>query len=162
MLLIVQIFSWIFSQGFSVSFFTFIVEEALINLEFIFTQWYVWIQFYFLPRGCLGVSASCISLFCFIFKFLPLTFFFFFFASLVAQMVKNLQWGRPGFDPWVGKIPWKRAWKPTPVFLPGESPWTEEPGGLQSMGSQRVKYNWAIKPSPYFYLPRRKVSCFYS
>ena len=32
------------------------------------------------------------------------------------------------------KIPWRRAWQPTPVFLPGESPWTEEPGGLQSMG----------------------------
>ena len=28
---------------------------------------------------------------------------------------------RPGFDPWVGKIPWRRAWLPTPVFLPGES-----------------------------------------
>ena len=28
---------------------------------------------------------------------------------------------RPGFDPWVGKIPWRRKWKPTPVFLPGES-----------------------------------------
>ena len=28
---------------------------------------------------------------------------------------------RPGFDPWVRKIPWRRAWKPTPVFLPGES-----------------------------------------
>ena len=40
----------------------------------------------------------------------------------------------PGFDPWVGKIPWRRAWHPTPVFLPGESPWTEEPGGLQSRG----------------------------
>ena len=25
------------------------------------------------------------------------------------------------FDPWVGKIPWRRAWRPTPVFLPGES-----------------------------------------
>ena len=32
-------------------------------------------------------------------------------ASLVAQMVKNLlQCGRPEFDPWVGKIPWRRAW----------------------------------------------------
>ena len=38
------------------------------------------------------------------------------------------------FDHRVGKIPWRRAWQPTPVFLPGESPWTEEPGGLQSMG----------------------------
>ena len=26
-----------------------------------------------------------------------------------------------GFDPWAGKIPWRRAWQPTPVFLPGES-----------------------------------------
>ena len=27
----------------------------------------------------------------------------------------------PGFDAWVGKIPWRRAWRPTPIFLPGES-----------------------------------------
>ena len=32
-----------------------------------------------------------------------------------------LQCGRPGFDIWVGKIPWRRKWQPTPVFLPGES-----------------------------------------
>ena len=41
---------------------------------------------------------------------------------------------RPGFSPWVGKIPWRRAWEPTPVFLPGESPWTEggySPGGCK-------------------------------
>ena len=31
--------------------------------------------------------------------------------------------------------------QPTPVFLPGEFPWTEEPGGLQSMGSQRVRHD---------------------
>ena len=35
---------------------------------------------------------------------------------------------RRGFDPWVGKIPWKRAWQPTPVFLPGES-CGQKPGG---------------------------------
>ena len=29
--------------------------------------------------------------------------------------------GRPGFNPWVRKIPWGREWQPTPVFLPGES-----------------------------------------
>ena len=28
---------------------------------------------------------------------------------------------RPGFDPWVGKIPWRREWQPTPVFLPAKS-----------------------------------------
>ena len=45
-----------------------------------------------------------------------------------------LQCGIPGFDPWVGKIPWRRAWQPPPVSLPGEAPWMGEPGGLQSMG----------------------------
>ena len=28
---------------------------------------------------------------------------------------------RSGFDPWVGKFPWRRSWQPTPVFWPGES-----------------------------------------
>ena len=32
-----------------------------------------------------------------------------------------LQCRRPGFDPWVGKIPWRRKWQPTPVLLPGKS-----------------------------------------
>ena len=43
-------------------------------------------------------------------------------ASLVAQMAKHLptMQGRPRFNPWIGKIPWRR-WKPTPVFLPGKS-----------------------------------------
>ena len=50
---------------------------------------------------------------------------------------------RHGFDPWVRKIPWRRAWQPTPKFLPGESSWTKEPGGLWSMGSQRVRHNWS-------------------
>ena len=41
---------------------------------------------------------------------------------MVAQMVKNLPACRkPGFDPWVGKFPWRREWLPPPVFLPGES-----------------------------------------
>ena len=43
-------------------------------------------------------------------------------ASFVDQLVKNppAMW-RPGFDPWVGKIPWRRERLPTPVFWPGES-----------------------------------------
>ena len=44
-------------------------------------------------------------------------------------------------DPWVQKMPWRRKWQPTPVFLPGESPWMEEPGGLQSSGSQRAGHD---------------------
>ena len=30
------------------------------------------------------------------------------------------QYRRQGFDPWVGKIPWRRKWQPSPVFLPGK------------------------------------------
>ena len=37
-------------------------------------------------------------------------------------------------DLWVGKIPWISTWQLTSVFLPGESPWTEEPSGLLSIG----------------------------
>ena len=59
----------------------------------------------------------------------------------------RLQCKRPGFDPWIGKIPYRRSWQPTPVFLPGESPWTEELGWLQFMGSQRGGHDWATKHS---------------
>ena len=42
-------------------------------------------------------------------------------ASLVALRWLGicLQCRRPGFDPWVRKIPWRKEWQPTPVFLPG-------------------------------------------
>ena len=50
---------------------------------------------------------------------------------------------RYGFDTWVGNIPWRRKWQPTPVFLPEKIPWTEKPGRLQSLGSQRVGHDWA-------------------
>ena len=60
-------------------------------------------------------------------------------ASLVAQLVIRLQRRRPGFDPRVGKIPWRRERLPTPVFLPGES------SGLYRMGSQRVGHDLATK-----------------
>ena len=40
----------------------------------------------------------------------------------VAQMVRNLPaMHETGFNPWVMKISWRKAWQPTPVFLPGES-----------------------------------------
>ena len=55
-------------------------------------------------------------------------------------------------NPWVGKITWRRAWLPTPVFLPGEPPWTKEPGGLQSMGSQRVRHDWATEQQQIYHL----------
>ena len=52
-------------------------------------------------------------------------------ASLVAQMVKNSPAAsRHWFNPWVRKIPWRRAWQSTPGFLAEESLWAEGPGGL--------------------------------
>ena len=36
-----------------------------------------------------------------------------------ARQCRRLR--RRGFHPWVRKIPWRRSWQPTPVFLPGES-----------------------------------------
>ena len=43
-------------------------------------------------------------------------------TSLMAQMVKHLSTMREtGFNPWVGKIPWRRKCQSTPVLLPGKS-----------------------------------------
>jgi len=45
-------------------------------------------------------------------------------ASQVALVVKNPPANAGnglGFDPWVGELPWRREWQPTPVFSPGES-----------------------------------------
>ena len=46
--------------------------------------------------------------------------------------------GDPGLIPGLGRFHWRREWLPTPVFLPGVSLWTEEPGRLESIASQRV------------------------
>ena len=54
---------------------------------------------------------------------------------------EGVQCWSPEFNPWVEKVPWRRAWQSTPVFLPGESLWTEEPDGLQSVGSQRIRHS---------------------
>ena len=81
-------------------------------------------------------------------------------ASLVPQSVKNsptIQ--ETWFDPWIGKIPCRKAWHLTPVFLPGESPWTEEPGGLQPMGLQRVRHD--LETTHVKVLEIKKMSCNY-
>ena len=47
------------------------------------------------------------------------------------------EWRRLRFDPWVRKMPWRRAWQPTPVFVPGES------HGQRSLQGHRVKHDWS-------------------
>ena len=65
-------------------------------------------------------------------------------TSLVAQIVKNPP---EMWEIWVQSMGWQDpleagvAAQPTAVFLPEESPWTEEPDKLQFMGSQRVRHN---------------------
>ena len=49
---------------------------------------------------------------------------------------------RWGFDPWVGNILLEEGMAPHSSNLAWRSPWTEEPGGLQSMGLQRVGHDW--------------------
>ena len=63
------------------------------------------------------------------------------FPAGVSGKEPTCQYRRHRSDPWVEKIPWRRAWQPTRV-LPRRIPWTEEPGGLQFMGSQRVRHDW--------------------
>ena len=47
-----------------------------------------------------------------------------------------LQCGRPGFNSWVRKIPWKWKWQPTPVFLPGISYGKRSLAGCSLWGCQ--------------------------
>ena len=42
----------------------------------------------------------------------------------------------PEFDPWVGKIPWRRKWQPTPIFLSGESHGRRNLVGYSPWGSK--------------------------
>ena len=58
-----------------------------------------------------------------------------------------LQCGRPRFNLWVGKIPWRRKWQPTLLFLPGKPHGQRNLVGY-SIGVTRVRYNLANKPPP--------------
>ena len=58
-----------------------------------------------------------------------------------------------GFDPWVQKIPWRRKWQPTPVFLPMKSDGLpEEPGGLQSRGCKEWDMTERLSIVQYVYV----------
>ena len=67
---------------------------------------------------------------------------------MVAQSVKNppAMW-----EAWVQSLGWEdpleEGMAPTPVFLPGDSPWTEEPDRLKYTGLQRGEHDWVNKHS---------------
>ena len=67
-------------------------------------------------------------------------------TSQVVLVVKNPPANagdvRHRFDPWGGKIPQRRAWKPTPVFLPGESHGQRSLEGYSTWG-HRIRHDWS-------------------
>ena len=52
---------------------------------------------------------------------------------------------RPGFDPWVRKIPWRRKWQPSPVFLSGKSHGQRILVGYSPWGLKRVRHDLVTK-----------------
>ena len=64
-------------------------------------------------------------------------------ASLVAQQRICLPCRRPGLDPWVGKMRLENGIATHFSTLAWRIPWAEEPGGLQSIGWQRVGHDRA-------------------
>ena len=65
----------------------------------------------------------------------------------------HLQCGRPRFNPWIGKISWRREWLPTPVFFPGEfhgdrSP-TAEFAKSQTRGRDGVTNIFTLQAQPF-------------
>ena len=67
-------------------------------------------------------------------------------ASLLAQGKESTwRYRRCGFGPWFRKITWARKWKPTPVFLSGESHGQRSLVGYKSIGLQRVRHHLASK-----------------
>ena len=92
-------------------------------------------------------------------------------SSVVSQWLRiHCQYRRHGFDtwvdstcqcnPWVGKIPWRKKWQPTPVFLPGKSheqrslvgynPW----GRKESDRTERLNSNTCFKMTELHFLLR--------
>ena len=101
------------------------VNQTSENWHF-FDNWWGWLVFIFFVHvifffcksiwwpliGCYFLFSHWMILWVLILYLLP---------WWLVRLSVSLQCGRPGFDPWVGKIPWRRKWQPTPVLLPGES-----------------------------------------
>ena len=101
-----------------------------------------WPAYRFLKRQ---VSWSGIPISLRIFQFVVICTVKIFPGGSVGKNV-CLECRRPGFDPWFGKMPWRRKWQPTPVFLPGKSHGQrslagDSPWGLkESHTSERLHY----------------------
>ena len=61
-----------------------------------------------------------VTSYCQIERKIPFASFYILSGASQVVLVVNAEDTKCRFDPWVGKIPWKRVWQPTPVFLSGE------------------------------------------
>ena len=59
-------------------------------------------------------------------------------ASGKEPACQNRRYKRSGFNPWVGNIPWGRAWQPTPVFIAGESHGQRNLAGYSPQGCKEM------------------------
>ena len=114
---------------------------------------------------------SVVSLFCFLCFLLALHFLIFHYSLPASSYLypsrffsmgrprslsgkeSTCQYRRPGFDPWIRKIPWRRKWQPTPVFLPGESHGQRSLAGYSPWGRQRVRHDLATKQQQHIFSP---------
>ena len=95
-----------------------------------------------------------------------------FLRHTVSRLVFSLPWWlsgkesacklrRYGFNPWVRKIPWRRKWQPTPVFLPGESHGQGSLVGYSPQGHKRVGHDLVTKQQ-LVYSTRKHMDFFFS
>ena len=70
----------------------------------------------------------------------------------------HLQCSRPGFHPWFQKIPWKRAWQTTPVFLPGKSHGQRSLAGIQTSPANSSQASGSGFPLPWGSNPAKPPS----
>ena len=84
-------------------------------------------------------------------------------SSSIGSTCQSRRWRRCRFNPWVGKIPWKRKWQPNPVFLPGESHGQRSLAGYSSRGrNEWDTTEQATEHAPLFWwlcLPFREILC---
>jgi len=96
--------------------------QCCVNLRYTTAIWYTYIH----THGYIFMGSPI---------YIYIYIYIYIWAPLVAPTAKNrLQYRRHGFDPWVGRMSWMRAWQPTPVFLPGESHGPKSLVGYRSEG----------------------------
>ena len=92
---------------------------------------------------------------------------FFFLSLWISYMYIGLPWWLSGqestcqyFEPWVGKIPWRRRWQSTLVFLPGKSHGQRSLVSYSPWGCKRVRYVLVTKQQQYVYAAAKSLqSC---